>query len=289
MKIRIRPARKSDKDEILSFCMNSFSWGDYIERVWDYWYAEEDGRLFIVESGGEKIAMSHVALCPTGRCIWLEGIRVHPAHRRSHIATLLITKMLEYGRRRGAWQASAIVDTTNFASQRLMERSGFKVVSKWLYYSIGGKPRNQKSDAKIANAKDIHDIWKYIMQSKIYHLSAKRYVESWRWYVFDLRALQNFVKDKRVIMFGQPIDGIAIINKRGYWGSANILQVVYLDSTSAFSLRNLISSIINIYLDGKFDTLQLMCYNNMRLSSFINKFIVREQVQFLLYNKQFRQ
>jgi GNAT superfamily N-acetyltransferase len=289
MKTRIRPARKSDKDEILSFCMNSFSWGDYIERVWDYWYAEEDGRLFTVEAGGEKIAMSHVALSPTGRCIWLEGIRVHPDHRRSHIATLLITKMLEYGRRRGAWQASAIVDTTNFASQCLMERSGFKVVSKWLYYSIGGKPRHQKSDAKIANAKDIHDIWKYLMQSRIYHLSAKRYVESWRWYVFDLRALQNFVKDKRLIMFGQPIDGIAIINKRGYWGSANILQVVYLDSTSAFSLRNLISSIINIYLDGKFDTLQLMCYKNMRLSSFINKFMVREQVEFLLYNKQFRQ
>jgi ribosomal protein S18 acetylase RimI-like enzyme len=287
--IKIRPARKSDKDEILSFCINSFSWGDYIDRVWDYWYVEENGRLFIAESCSEKIAMSHVALCPDGRSIWLEGLRVHPDHRRSYIATLLIAKMLEYGRRRGARQASAIVDTTNFSSQRMMKKNGFKVVSKWLYYSIGSKPKRQKSDARIANAEDIYDIWKYLMQSKIYRLSAKRYAESWRWHVFDRRALQNFVKDQRIVMTGQPIDGIAVINRQGYWGRANILQIVYLDSTSTGTLRNLISFITNIYLDGKFNSLQLMCYNSKRLTSFINKFKVREQVQFLLYNKQFKQ
>jgi GNAT superfamily N-acetyltransferase len=285
--LRIRPARKLDKDEILSFCVNTFSWGDYIDRVWDYWYAEENGRLFIAESGSEKIAMSHVAICPEGRSIWLEGVRVHPDHRRSYIATLLITKMLEYGRQRGAWQASAIVDTTNFASQRLMEKNGFKVVSKWLYFTIGGKPERQKSDARIANVEDIDDIWQYLLQSKIYRLSAKRYVDSWHWYVFDRRTLENFVKDERIIVTGQPIDGIAIINKCGYWDRTNILQIVYLDSMPAGSLCNLVSFITNMYLDGKFDSLQLMCYDSKRLTSFIDKFMVKEQVQFLLYNKQF--
>jgi hypothetical protein len=170
----------------------------------------------------------------------------------------------------------------------MMEKNGFKVVSKWLYYSIGGKPRRQKSDARIANAEDIGDIWQYLLRSKIYHLSAKRYVESWHWYVFDRSALQNFIKDKRIIVTGQPIDGIAIINKSGYWDRANILQIVYLDSLPAGSLCNLVSFITNIYLDGKFDSLQLMCYDSKRLTSFINKFMVKEQVQFLLYNKQFK-
>jgi N-acetylglutamate synthase-like GNAT family acetyltransferase len=108
--ITIRPAKKSDKDEILSFCINTFSWGDYINRVWDYWYAEKNGQLFVVESSGEKIAMSHVAICPEGKGIWLEGIRVHPDHRRSYIATMLLAKMLEYGRQKGAREASAVVD-----------------------------------------------------------------------------------------------------------------------------------------------------------------------------------
>jgi hypothetical protein len=215
------------------------------------------------------------------------GIRVHPDHRRSYIATMLIAKMLEYGRRRGARQASAIVDATNFASQRMLEKNGFKVVSKWLYCSIGGKPRRQKSDARIASADDIGDIWQYLQQSKIYHLSAKRYVDSWHWYAFDRRALQNFVKDERIIVTGRPIDGIAIINKWGYWDRASILQIVYLDSVPAASLCNLVSFMTNLYLNGKFDSLQLVCYDSKRLTSFIDKFMIKEQEQFLLYNKQF--
>ena len=286
--ITIRPARRSDKDEILRFCINTFSWGDYIDRVWDYWYTEKNGQLFVVESGGEKIAMSHVAICPEGKGIWLEGVRVHPDHRRSYIATRLLAKMLEYGRRKGAQQASAIVGATNFASQSMMEKNGFKIVSKWMYYSAVGTPRHQESNARIANADDIGDIWQYLQQSKIYRLSGKRYVKSWHWYEFDRRALLNFVKEERVIVTGRPIDGIAIINKCGYWDRANILQIVYLDIAPASSLRELISFVMNLYLNGKFDGLQLVCYDSKQLSSFINKLLIKEHEQFILYNKQLK-
>ncbi len=286
--ITIRPARKSDKDEILSFCTNTFSWGDYINRVWGYWYAEKNGQLFVVQSGSEKIAMSHVAICPEGKGIWLEGIRVRPDRRRSHIATMLLAKMLEYGRRKGAQEASAIVDATNFASQSMMEKNGFRVVSKWMYYNVLSTPRHQESNARIANADDIDDIWQYLQHSKIYRMSGRRYVKSWHWYMFDRTALINFVKEERVIVTSLPIDGIAIINKRGYWDRTNILQIVYLDIVSAISLRHLVSFITNLYLDGKFDSLQLICYDSKLVTSFINKFMIKEEEeQFLLYNKQF--
>ncbi|HEX6281860.1 MAG TPA: GNAT family N-acetyltransferase [Nitrososphaera sp.] len=286
--IKIRPARRSDKDEILSFCVNTFSWGDYINRVWDYWYTEKNGQLFVAESGGEKIAMSHVAICPEGKGIWLEGIRVHSDYRRSHIATMLIAKMVEYGRWKGARQASAIVNATNFASQSMMEKNGFKVVSKWMYYSTAGTPLRQESNARIANADDIGDIWQYLQQSKIYRLSAKRYVKSWHWYTFDRRTLQNFVKEERVIVTGRPIDGVAIINKYGYWDRANVLQIVYLDIAPASSPSQLVSFITNLYLDGKFDSMQLVCYDSKRVTSFINKLVIKEQEKFILYNKQFK-
>jgi RimJ/RimL family protein N-acetyltransferase len=286
--ITIRPARKSDKDEILSFCINTFSWGDYISRVWDYWYAEKNGQLFVVESGGgEKIAMSHVAICPEGKGIWLEGIRVHLAHRRSYIATMLLAKMLEYGRRKGAQEASAIVDATNFASQSMMEKNGFRVVSKWMYYNAISTLRHQESEARIANVDDIDNIWQYLQQSKIYHLSGKRYVKSWHWYTFGRRELLNFVKEERVIVTSLPIDGVAIINKHGYWDRTNILQIVYLDIASVSSLHHLVSFITNLYLDGKFDSLQLIYYNSKQVTSFTDKFVIKEKEQFLLYNKQF--
>jgi hypothetical protein len=107
--------------------------------------------------------------------------------------------------------------------------------------------------------------------------------------MFDHRALLNFVKEERVVVTSLPIDGIAIINKRGYWDRSNILQIVYLDIASASSLRRLVSFITNLYLDGKFDSLQLVCYDSKRVTSFINKFVIKEEEeQFLLYNKQFK-
>lgn len=283
--MKIRPARKSDKEEILSFCVNTFSWGDYIDRVWDYWY--RSGRLLVVEDGGRQVGMSHVAICPRGRSIWLEGVRVHPEYRRSRIATRLIEKMIEYGRRRGAVQASAIVDVANIASQRMMEKNGFAVVSRWAYYRIGGRPKKVRSEARLATAGELKDIWRYLQNSEIYHLSAKRYVKSWHWYSLDRNALKNFVKEKCVIVAGRPIGGVAIINRRGYWDNTNILQTVYLDSATARLLGHLVSFVTNMYLEGRYEGLQLVCHDSKRLTSFIEKFMIKDEEQFLLYNKVF--
>ncbi|HUG96696.1 MAG TPA: GNAT family N-acetyltransferase [Nitrososphaera sp.] len=283
--MRIRPARSSDRKEILGFCVNMFSWGDYIDRVWDYWF--RSGLLLVVEDGGRKIAMSHVAMCPDGKGMWLEGVRVHPDYRRSNIATDLIAKMIQYGLQKGARQASAIVDVTNVASQRMMEKNGFEIVSRWAYYVAGGRPRRKKSAARLATADELNDVWRYLQNSEIYRLSAKRYVKSWHWYALDKKALRNFIKEKSVVVTGLPIDGVAIINRRGYWDRANTMQIVYLDSASPRSLRHLVSFATNLYLDGGFGELQIVCHDSRRLTSLIEKSMIKDEEQFLLYNKVF--
>ena len=283
--MRIRPARSSDRKEILGFCVNMFSWGDYIDRVWDYWF--RSGLLLVVEDGGRKIAMSHVAMCPDGKGMWLEGVRVHPDYRRSNIATDLIAKMIQYGLQKGARQASAIVDVTNVASQRMMEKNGFEIVSRWAYYVAGGRPRRKKSAARLATADELNDVWRYLQNSEIYRLSAKRYVKSWHWYALDKKVLRNFIKEKSVVVTGLPIDGVAIINRRGYWDRANTMQIVYLDSASPRSLRHLVSFTTNLYLDAGFGELQIVCHDSRRLTSLIEKSMIKDEEQFLLYNKVF--
>jgi len=283
--LRIRQAKSSDMEEILSFCVNTFSWGDYIDRVWDYWY--RSGRLLVVEDSGRKIAMSHVAVCPDGKGMWLEGVRVHPDYRRSRVATDLIARMIQYGLQKGARQASAIVDVTNVASQRMMEKNGFEIVSRWAYYVAGGRPRRIKSNARLATVTELDDVWHYLQNSEIYRLSAKRYVKSWHWYALDKKVLRNFIKEKSVAVTGRPIDGVAIINRRGYWDRANIMQIIYLDSASPRSLRHLVSFATNLYLDGGFGELQIVCHDSRRLTSLIEKSMIKDEEQFLLYNKVF--
>ena len=43
----IRMPIPSDKNQILSFCENTFSWGDYIHEVWESW--EKDDGLVVIE------------------------------------------------------------------------------------------------------------------------------------------------------------------------------------------------------------------------------------------------
>jgi hypothetical protein len=195
--------------------------------------------------------------------------------------------MIQYGRQKGAVQSSAIVDVTNDASQRMMEKNGFAVVSRWAYYSAVGRPKRSTSAARLATLAEFDKIWEYIQHSKIYGLSAKRYVKSWHWYPLDRGTLRDLVMEERVIVAGRPVSGVAIINRHGYWDRTNILQIVYLDAASAGPLGHLVSFVTNIYLDCDFEEFQLVCHDSKRLTSFIEKFMTKDEEQFLLYNKVF--
>ena len=82
MNLKIRNANNSDKIPILKFCKNTFSWGDYVDQVWDFWLSE--GHLLLFEE------MSPVGICHVSSSkdqIWIEGIRVDKNFRRKKIAS----------------------------------------------------------------------------------------------------------------------------------------------------------------------------------------------------------
>jgi hypothetical protein len=170
----------------------------------------------------------------------------------------------------------------------MLEKNGFSAISRWAYYRVEGRPGKTRSDARLAATSDLDNIWGYLQNSEIYDLSARRYVKSWHWYPLDRKILQNFIREKRVIVAGRPVDGIAIINRQGYCDKTNILQIVYLDAESDRALGHLVSFVTNIYLDGGFEGLQLVCHDSRRVTSFAEKFMVKDEEQFLLYNKVFR-
>lgn len=113
--MRFRLATNQDKDSVLDFCKNTFSWGDYIDRVWDIWISEPNGILLVAEAENhvkKPIAIIHGVLIPE-KTIWIEGIRVDSEYRKHNLATNLINQILEYGRRNGAIHSAAIVSIKN--------------------------------------------------------------------------------------------------------------------------------------------------------------------------------
>ena len=87
---KFRVATVHDKDYVLNFCKNTFSWGDYIDRVWDIWIGEPNSIFLVAVVVNENkieipIAIAHGILIPE-KTVWVEGIRVDQVGARIWIA-----------------------------------------------------------------------------------------------------------------------------------------------------------------------------------------------------------
>jgi len=196
--------------------------------------------------------------------------------------------------RQGAIEASAVVATNNIGSRLMLEKNGFNVISRWIYYaSTVGSSRVSPTNARVASSADLNNICNYLTDSPIYKLSGRRYVNSWRWYFLDRKTLRHFIKERNIILTGDPFpDGIALINRHGYWRRRDVLQVVYLDSLSKSSIQNLVFFLTNLRISlikpRNFPSyvLQLLAYQSEQLSSVMKTFNITESEQFLLYARK---
>ena len=48
------------------------------------------------------VGVSHAYVCPKGKQIWLEGIRINPKYRRMGIASMLTYHMIKHGKEIGS-------------------------------------------------------------------------------------------------------------------------------------------------------------------------------------------
>ena len=205
---KFRVATLYDKDYVLDLCKNTFSWGDYIDRVWDIWIREPNS-IFLVavnENNIEKpIAIAHGIIIPE-KIVWIEGIRVDPKYRSQKLATNMSLHILDYARKKGALYSSAIVSLNNDASKGLMEKLGFKMISKWTYISI--KPivfpdldNAIAYNSKVAKLSEYQQILNFLNQPDIFKLARKKFVNSWRWHDLTEDRLKKMINNKQVIIF----------------------------------------------------------------------------------------
>ncbi|HEX2406483.1 MAG TPA: GNAT family N-acetyltransferase [Nitrososphaeraceae archaeon] len=273
--MRFRLATSQDKEYVLNFCKNTFSWGDYIDRVWDIWISEPNSILLVAEIENrikekKPIAIAHGILIPE-KTIWIEGIRVNQEYRKQKLATNLINHIVEYGRKREAVYSAAIVSVNNEASKIVMKKSGFEVISKWSYISNDQMllpNSNLIANFKIADSNDYQQIINFLKKSNIFRTSGKKFVKSWRWYDLTNDRLLTMIYNKQVIIVGKNDDndhnnngdenndkdkllqirGIAIIDREGYWNNQNIFQIVYIDADSEDLLLFLVNKSLKLTL-----------------------------------------
>ncbi len=121
--IEVRPARADDKEPVVAFCQHTFSWGDYIEEVWERWLGDPAGRLFVGVADGQPVSVLHVALI--NGVGWMEGMRVHPEFRRLGVGKAVDAVARAWARESGARAVQLATSINNIPAQKTLDVEGY--------------------------------------------------------------------------------------------------------------------------------------------------------------------
>ena len=129
----IRPARMEDHGSIASFTRDTFSWGDYVTRVYKDWIADPNGLVLVAADRDDAaVAMAKVTLVADGEA-WAQGARVHPKHRRRGLATRISDELGAWAAEQGARVVRLVVENWNRPAQAQVEAMGYRPVSQWIF------------------------------------------------------------------------------------------------------------------------------------------------------------
>jgi len=201
--IHVRPARAEDKQAVVAFCQNTFSWGDYIANVWDEWQTNSGGQLLVGLIDDQPAGVVHVALL-NDRVAWMEGMRVNPAFRRQGIATALDRHAITVARERGCRLARLATSMKNTVAQTLLGECGYRRAAQFNEWQAEPQP-GDLADLRVAGLDDVADIVSRWQSSEV--CAASRTVvpsRHWRWTPIDEQRLreQSTAGEVRVMQNG---------------------------------------------------------------------------------------
>ena len=242
--MQIREANISDKNSVLKFCKNTFSWGDYIEKVWSSWI--DEGNLFLFEK------KSPVGICHafySENQIWIEGIRIDPKHRREMIASKLVTYAESIGKKHQKLFSYMLIDTENKNSISMATSLNYDTLETWNYYSLNPK---KNSNFKIEFEKSV--------DSEIFTF----YVDSWRWVKTTKQILTDLSSQNKIIK--SNLNGKQTTAIIGNYKHIDNTLIVTLSSGSFDTLCNILSYLQNFAFENNYERIQIL--TNKKLEFF---------------------
>ena len=175
----MRPARVDDKEGVLAFCQNTFSWGDYITDTWDRWLAGDDGQMLVGIVDQQPVALIHIAFIDDG-VAWLEGMRVHPDFRRRGIGGAVDQAARTFARERGSCLARLATSIKNIPAQKTLAKERYTCVARFNEWQA--KPaRIEFSSMRRAARNDADRILELWRASPTRAASALLQDRHWRW------------------------------------------------------------------------------------------------------------
>jgi len=162
----------NEKQAVLGFCKNTFSWGDYIGDVWDSWIKE--GNFLVIHDEDVPVAICH-AVIYKGKQVWIEGIRVNENFRRKGYASKLVTESEKIGKQNGCTLSYMLIESTNKKSLDLAKKLKYEKFETWNFYYL--EPKKIDSVFKIKFASYEKKVPQIIFSPDFYFSSFWKYGE----------------------------------------------------------------------------------------------------------------
>ncbi|MFC1950891.1 GNAT family N-acetyltransferase [Chloroflexota bacterium] len=235
--LEIRDATKDDKDGILSFCRDTWDWGDYIELVWDDWLNDPEGKLIVGLLDGIPVAVVHIGTYPTGEG-WIEGMRIDPKYRDKQIGTSLSNYCVSEMAKAGIRVARYMTASSNKPVQRISEKHGFKRFSS-CYVLWAELAEGQHGLTKLP-LDYADELWSYIEKSEVYKAGSGLYSIGWIYKELNKDRLHYHLERGELCTLagGEPLDAFAIISTS--WLHKGPV-IGYLDGKNVQSMGALVS------------------------------------------------
>jgi GNAT superfamily N-acetyltransferase len=241
----IRKAKASDKNKVLDFCKNTFSWGDYIVDVWNYWIGE--GNLLVLTENKTPVAICHSSFFD--KHVWIEGIRVNKKFRKKGFAKNLVLESESLAKKKNCTVSKMLIATNNKKSLNLANNLSYKKESIWNFYSLIPKKSDKKTNVTIA----INE--KKTITFLLSHLSS--YVKSWRWIPLTKTNINSLFDEKRILYttHDDVIDTMIIFTESEHFEKTLMLTLI---SGSINGIKNIIKYFENYAIKNNIKRIQIL-------------------------------
>jgi ribosomal protein S18 acetylase RimI-like enzyme len=229
--IYVRRACASDREAVFKFCEKTWSWGDYVPKVWDQWLKEKNGRVFVAIIDGVPVGITHVSVDKPNE-VWLSAARTDPKYRRLGVATAITRKCLEHAKRKGAKVARLATESDNVAAKAVVQKLGFRPTAEFVEMVMENVTEKRSRNSKWAKENETEATWNYVQSSEIYRKAAGLYTVLFHYFSLGKQDLRQFIEQRKAILHideNKEIDGITLIDDATAreWRE-NTIQTCYL-------------------------------------------------------------
>jgi len=245
--IFVRKARSSDREAVFSFCEKTWSWGDYVPKVWDKWLKQRNGGVFVATINGMPVGISHLSVDKPHE-VWLSAARTDPKYRRMGVATAITRKCLEYAKKKGAKVARLVTGSNNEAAQAVLETLDFEPIAEFVEMVTENVTDERSKKSRWAEKDETEEIWNYLQNSETYRSAAGLYTVLFHWFWLEKAALKRFVEERKAIVHENEkgeLNGLTLIDDATAreWHEDTI-QTCYVDgdNNAVFSMIRFLKS-----------------------------------------------